>query len=101
MHFVNNVDLVSSLGRGEVNFLPQITHVVYTTLAGGVYLHHIQCPAIVDRLADMTLVARLSFRRVEAIDSLGKNAGSTGLTRAPRPAEEVGMGYPSLDYSLL
>ena len=72
---------------------------LYAIVGGSVQLKHVVGTLFLESLATFTFIAGISVgRRVLTVDSLGKNAGTSGLSDATRTAEQIGMSQlPALN----
>ena len=83
--FVDNIDFVSTLRRRKVDLIAQIAHIVYRCVGGGVDLDQVHEAVFVDGLTMRTLIAGTFGLIVsQAVDGLGKQTRSSGLTGATR-----------------
>ena len=81
--FVDNVDLVFTLGRRKVDLIAQITDIIHAGVGGRVDLDEIQKTILVDSFAVVTLVVgTLRTVWVETVDGLCQETRQCGL---PRP----------------
>ena len=92
VHLVDDEHLVATYLRRNLHLLDQLADVLHRVVAGGIQFVDAHRALFVEGLAALTLSAGLSFgRRCQAVDGLGKDAGTRRLTHSARPAEEVGM----------
>ena len=92
VNFVDDVNLVATASRAEADVLPEVADVVDLVVAGTVDLLHVDVLTLGDGLAAFAFAARRGRRAFFAVECFGENPGRTGLPRAARPGEEVGMG---------
>jgi len=89
MDLVHDVDLVGGLRWSISHLLQQVTDVVHTGVRGGIDLNQIHQPAIVDRLADLALVAGAFVGWGLAVDGFGDEARGRCLSGAAGPSEQI------------
>ena len=71
-------------------------------VAGGIQLKDVEGTLLIERLATFTLVASLTvFTGMLAIDSLGKNTGTSSLTHTSWTAEKIVMSQLAALYCIL
>ena len=90
--FIDNIDLITRLVRGIVDFLAEVSYFVNTAIAGGIYFNDIKGTTFGYGLADSAVIARFAFTVVEAVDRLGQAACGTRFARTPWATEEIGVG---------
>jgi hypothetical protein len=92
MDFVNDVDLVFTLRRREVDLVAQIADVVNGCVRCRVDFDEIQETILVDGFAVFTFVIR-SFCEIGicTIDGLCQKTGERGLTCSTRTSEQIGV----------
>ena len=96
LRLVDDVDLLAALrGRGG-RALAKLPGVLDAAVGRRVDLDDVQVLAVADPDALLALVARLGGRALHAVDHLRQDPGGGGLARAPRTAEQVGVGQPAL-----
>src|SRR5262249_22447650 len=91
--FVNDVDLVPRPTRPELHVLADVAYLVDAAVAGPVDFQDVHVFAGGDALADLAAVAGRRRGPTDAVEGLGQDAGGGGLTHAPGPREEVGVGH--------
>ena len=92
VHLIDDEDAVTAGLRRDTHLLGQVADVVHAVVGGGIQLVDVVRALLVERLARRALVAGLTLgRRVLAIDSLGKDAGTRRFAHTSRTAKEVGM----------
>ncbi len=93
MNFVDDIDFEAGFGRGVTHLFTQVTDVVNAGVAGGIDFNDIQCPSPGDCLANIAGVARLALTAViQAVYGFRQYSPGACLSRAPRSAEEIGVG---------
>ena len=92
VHLVDDEHLVSAyLGR-DAHLVDELAYVVHRVVRCSVQLMYIIGTLLVEGTARLTLVASLTLgSEVLAVDRLGEDARTGGLTHAARTAEEVGV----------
>jgi hypothetical protein len=93
VHFVDNNDLVSALGREKTDIFLQFPDLLDTSVRSAVNFMDVNCIAERDLPAMFTLVAGSFCRTFLTIESLGNQPGKGCLTYTPDTAENKGMGY--------
>ena len=102
VHLVDDEDLVASELRWDARLLHQRLDMFHTVVRGSVELEDVQGTLLVERLTALALIAGLAFCcGVLAVDGLGKDAGTGGLSYTTWTAEEVGMGQFSALHGIL
>ena len=102
VHLVDDKHLVSTELRWDACLLHQRLDVFYTIVRGCIELEDVQGTLLVERLAALTLVAGLACcRGILAVDGLGEDTGTGGLSYTTRSAEEVGMRQFSALHGIL
>ena len=92
MNFINDVDLETPLGGGEVDFIAQFTDVVDAGVGGCVDLDQVHETPFVDGEAVRAVIAGALFDRLlKAVDSLCEQARAGGLAGALGTGKEVSM----------
>ena len=110
MHFVDNVNLVTSVDRRILHLFANIACVVHAVVTCGVHLHNIKV-GVARLLAHSTLSARIAvvLLGIGAVDGACKNLRRTRLTRTARACKQISMTYlvvqnliaQSVDYVVL
>ena len=92
MHLVDNKDLIFSDRRRNTHLVDQGTDVVNRVIGGGIEFMDIIGTLFVESLAGFAFVTGFPVgSRIQAIDRLGKDTGTRGLTHSTGTAKEVGM----------
>ena len=93
MYLVDDEYFVTPQLRRDARLLHQGLDVLHGIVGGGIELKDVQGALLIERLARLTGVAGFAIgSRILAIDRLGEDAGASGLSYTPRPAEQIGMG---------
>ena len=97
VRFVDDVDLVATLGAGGVHgALAQVPRVVDAPVGGRVQLDHVEVGlAGPDPGARFALAARLAVLPVAAIQRHGQDPGGRGLAHTARAGEEIAVRRPA------
>ena len=90
--FIDDEDLVGTVGRGELALLANLLGVLELTVGGGVDLDDVEAAAGFDREANRVVQGEIGLRATRTIQGLGQDAGRGRLARATRPDEQVGVG---------
>jgi hypothetical protein len=89
---VYDEDLVVALLRREADLVIQLADVVHTVVGGGIELNNIEGGLLIEGSTGRTFIARLSvFARVLAVDGLGQNTSTSGLSYSTWSAEQKGV----------
>ncbi len=96
MGLVDDEDAVAVTRRLELRDIAQLADVVHATVGRGVDFAHVEIDPLGDLTADRALVARLLGGAVLAVECLGQDTGTGGLTDAPHAREQVGVMNPAL-----
>jgi len=96
VHFVDQINLITALGRRITNVLPQLTHIFYAVVARSVDLDDVQTVAGSYLPAVIAFSAWRDGRAFNAIERLGQNPGSRCFAYTARPDKEIGVGKPIL-----
>ena len=80
VHFVNQVDLVTSTGRSILDVVHQITGFIHLGPGCSIHLDQIHEPALIDTDAGRTFSARSGTYSLFAIQALGQYARDGCLT---------------------
>ena len=92
VHFVDDIDAVTSDLRGNTDLIGQVTDVVHRVVGGGIQLMDIERAALVEGTAGFAFVAGFSVGgKVLTVDRLGEDAGAGGFPYPSRSAEQIGM----------
>ena len=91
MHFVNNVDLVISLGGRVLSLITNVADFFDPVVGSRVNFNYVAKLAGCNGLTSRAFVAWLTIRLVMAINRLGKNLGGRGFPGPPGPRKEVGV----------
>ena len=89
--FVEDVDLVLALDRGEGDLVADVADVVDAAVAGGVHLDDVEGGAGADGDAAVALAAGVGGRSLDAVERLGQQLGGRGLARAAGAREKIGV----------
>jgi hypothetical protein len=94
VNFVNDVDFIFPLRRGEVDFIAQVADIIHAIIRGGVYFDEIHETVFVDREAMFTLIARTRGRIFrKAVDGFREEPRNGGFSGAARPGKEVRVAH--------
>ena len=96
MHFVDQVDLVTPLGRRVSNVLTELPDVFDAVVAGTINLDDVKTVAGRNLAAVITFAARRDRGSFHAIERLCQNSRGRCLSDAARPDEEVRVSEPVL-----
>ena len=91
VHFVDEVNLESSLGRHVLRVLQQLAGIVHAGPRSRIHLDEVHEPAFVDRHACVAIAAGLGDDPTGAIQGLCQDARHRGLADAPGAGEQVRM----------
>ncbi len=91
LDLVDDEDLRRQVGGRRVDARQELADIVDPVVRGRVQLDDVERPALADRVAAGTRVARLAAADIRTVDGLGHDAGERRLARAPRPDEQVGV----------
>jgi hypothetical protein len=93
VHFIDHIDLVACLGGAKGNLVTdRVAHIVHTCVRRCVHLDQIQQTSVVDRPANVTLVAgTVGQVLVQAVHGFGQQTGHRRLARAARPRKEISV----------
>ena len=91
MHFVNNVDLVISLGGRVLSLITNVADFFDPVVGSRVNFDYVAKLAGCNGLTSRAFVAWLTIRLVMAINRLGKNLGGRGFPGPTGPRKEVGV----------
>ena len=89
---IEDVNPVFCYRGHEVGFLAELPDVIHPVVARRVDLRHVEDRAVVDPAADLTFIAGVPVRRVQAVDRLGDDLGTGGLPGPAGTGEQVGVG---------
>ena len=89
--FVDDDDLEGAVGRGELDLVAQVAHLVHAVVRGPVDFQHIQRVAGRDFAAHAAGTARRGGGTLLAIQRLGEDPRQRGLADAARPDEQIGV----------
>ena len=92
VNLVDNKYRVATLLGYYPHLLDEVADVVHRVVRGCIQLVYIERATLVERATRLTLVAGLTTLGIEAVDGLGKDTRTGGLTHTSRATEEVGMG---------
>ncbi len=81
--------------RNDAHLFDQRADVLNRVVGGGVEFVNVHRAALVEAAARLAVVAGFRPLGVQAVDRLGKNAGTGGFPHSTRPAKEVGVGQLS------
>ena len=95
---VDDIHPVADAGGGVYGLVPEGADVVHAVVGGGVQLHHVQEAAVIDALAGGAHPAGVPVLGLLAVDGLGEDLGTGGLSGAPGAGEEVGVAQPVLGH---
>ena len=96
MHFVDEINFVTALGRSISNVLPQLAHVFHTVIARAIDLDHVETVACRNLPAVIAFSAWRDRRSFDAIERLRQDARGRCFADAARPDKEIGVGEPVL-----
>ena len=92
MHFVDDVDLVFFLGRGEAHPVPQVADIVDAAVGRAVDLDEIKALPGLETTAGRAFAAGVAaWQRAFTVDGPGQDAGGRSLARAAGTAEQIGV----------
>ena len=91
MYLVDDEERVASHLRQDAHLLDEGADVVHRVVRGGIQLVDVERASLVEGAARFALVAGLRAVGIQAVDRLGEDTRTGGLTHATRPAEEVGV----------
>jgi hypothetical protein len=94
MYFVNDINLVTAMGREIATIVPELTNIIDPGIGSTVYLKNIRGATSSNLLAEMTDITWLSSRAKLTIKRLGQNPGRTGFSNPPSAGKQEGMGHP-------
>ena len=102
VNLVDDKHLVATYLRRYARLLHERLDVLDGVVRGGIEFENIVRTLLVERLARLAMVAGLAFLgRRQAVDGLGKDACTGGLSNASWTAEEVGMSQFSTLHRIL
>ena len=96
MGLIDDIDPVFCDIGQENGFLPQVTDVIDTVIAGGIDLHNIHQTAVIHSAAAVTFPAGAAAYRSLAVYGLGDELGAGGFAGAPAAHQQIGVGGLSL-----
>ena len=96
VHFVYDVDLISSFAGGEMDLFPEVSDIVDASIAGGVDLDQVEGSSLIDRHTYLALIVGLAVLRRQAGGGLRQDPGRAGLAGTSGTAKQVGVGHSSL-----
>ena len=92
VHLIDDEDLVSPYLWRYLHLLDELPDVLDRVVAGCVQFVYVHGALLVEGAAALAFAAGISVAlRVQAVNGLGKNPGTSGFTYSTRPAEEIGM----------
>ena len=98
MHLVDDEHRVATLLRDDAHLLDEVADIIHRVVRRSIELVNIERATFVERATRLALVAGLATVGVEAVDGLGEDTRTGGLTYTSRTTEEVGVGQlTSLD----
>ncbi len=89
MHFVDEVDFVTSFRRSVANVVPQLAHVFYAVIAGAVDLDDVETVAGRDLAAVIAYSAGSNRRPMDTVERLGQNSGGRRLTHTAGTDKQI------------
>ncbi len=89
--FVDDVNLEAGSAGTHVRVLPQFTDIVDSGIAGAVDFQHVNVIARTNAPANIAFVARRGRGAVDAVQRLGEDTRSRGLSGTPSTDEKIGM----------
>ena len=92
---VNDVDLEFS-PRCEPDVIAEFANLIHAIVARAVDFENIEADSLGYLSAGVTDSARIDRRALDAVYSLGQNAGRRSLARAARPDEKVSVSQAPL-----
>src|SRR6202044_3451800 len=92
VHFVDDVDFVTPLGRRVADVVAQFADLLDAVVGGSVNLEYVETAAFGDLDADVLFWIEISSGTVLGFERLGENARGGSLARAARPDKEIGLG---------
>jgi hypothetical protein len=94
VHFINDINFISTLGRLISNVFNNLPHFIDATISGPVNLKNIDRISVTDFEATRTLITRIWGRSLLAIKSPGKDPGRSSFPHAPDTGKKVAVGDP-------
>ena len=92
VHLVDDEHAVAANLRRNAHLVDEVAYVVNRVVRCGVELHDVVAALLVECHARFALVASLAFGGgIQAVDGLGKDAGTRSLAHASRSAEQIGV----------
>ena len=91
VHFVNQINLETPVGRRVLNVIQQLAHIVDAGTRSRIDLDQVNAAAGIDLDARSTFAARFSADALFAIERFGEYPRYRGLADTPGPAEQVGV----------
>ncbi len=96
VHFVDEINFVTTLRRRITNVLAQLAHVLDAIVAGAIDLDHVEAVAAGDLAAIVALSAWRDGRSFEAIEGFGQNTRGRCFADAAWPDKQIRMRQPVL-----
>ena len=91
MNLIDDEERILAYLRHDAHLLDQSADVVHRVVRCGIELVDVERASLVEGAARFALVAGLRAVGIQAVDCLGEDTRTGGLTHAARPAEEVGV----------
>ena len=98
--FVDDIDLIPALHRGQVYLVPDVSHLINAPVAGGIHLDEVHESPFLDGNAAGAAAAGPALLGAGAVHRLCQDAGGAGFSRPPGAAEQIGVAHPAMDYSV-
>ena len=90
MHLVDDIDAVSADLRRNSHLIGQVADIVHRVVGGGIKFVDIEAASLVECTTRLTLIAGLGAIGILAVDSLGKDTRTSGLTHTSRATKQIG-----------
>ena len=92
VHLVDDKHLIFSDGRRDAHLVDQRANIIHRVVARRVQLMDVIGALLIERTARLASVASLALRRrVQAVDRLGEDTGTRGLSHTARATEQIGV----------
>ena len=102
MHLVDDEHLILAKLRWDARLLHKCLDMLHAVVRGSIEFEDVQGTLFVERLATLTRIAGLAvYCGALAVDGLGEDTGTGGLSHATRAAEEIGVSQFSALHGIL
>ena len=101
MHFIDQIDFVTTFGWRVPNVLPQLAHIFDAVIARAIDLDDVQAVASRDLLAIIAHAARRDRRPLQAVERLCQNARGGCFADATWANKQIRMSKPVLRHRIL